>query len=183
MARIARGDEDALRALFERHGPAVLGVARSVVRDHGRAEEVLHDTFLRAARRAATYRPSASGAAPWLLAIARNASVDVIRRRRREPQVACTSAAFKSLADSRSSASDRVARTELGLAARSAVRKLPSGQRRALELAYFGGLTHAEVSRRLAVPLGTAKTWLRLGLAALRARLAAFADADTLAAA
>ena len=79
MTRLARGEEAALETLFERHGAPVYGLARKVVSDAQLAEEVLQDAFLRVAREASRYRPSSAGALPWLLRVARNAAIDVLR--------------------------------------------------------------------------------------------------------
>jgi RNA polymerase sigma-70 factor (ECF subfamily) len=179
MTRIARGEERALTELLERHGPVVFGLARRITGDQQIAEEVLQDSFLRVAREAANYRPSPSGVAPWLLRIARNASIDAIRRRKREKRVGSGGdpGVLDGVADARASeSSEGVALDEFGSAVRVALGELPQGPRKALDLAYFNGLTHSEIAEKLQVPLGTAKTWVRTGLQTLRERLARFIE-------
>src|SRR2546429_2634299 len=88
MTKLANGDETALQELIDRHGPAVFGLARRIVGDPHLAEEVLQDAFLKLAREGREYRASTAGALPWLLTIARNAAVDLLRRRKRDRQTA-----------------------------------------------------------------------------------------------
>lgn len=178
MSRLALGDERALTELFERHGPTVYAIARRITGDTQLAEEVLQDSFLRLARESASYRSGPAGVTPWLYRIARNASIDVVRRRKREKRSVTGAEALESVLDpSAPQALDQAALGEFGVQVRSALGELPQGPRRALELAFFAGLTHTEVAEKLEVPLGTAKTWVRTGLITLRERLARFLEA------
>lgn len=177
MTRIAEGDEGALVELFERHGPSVYGIARRIVGDAQLAEEVLQDSFLRLARESASYRPSPAGVTPWLFRIARNAAIDAVRRRKRERRSVVGAEHLEAVVDAKTSgALDEAALGEFGKQVRAALDELPQGPRRALDLAYYSGLTHTEIAERLEVPLGTAKTWVRTGLISLRERLARFLE-------
>ena len=174
MVRLTGGDEAALSALFERHGPAVFGLARRVVGDEQLAEEVLEDAFIRVARESASYRSSPAGALPWLLRIARNGAIDVLRKRKRQ-RVTADPELLPLLADEREGPElEGADLEEFSAAVRAALAELPEGPRKALDLAYFSGLTQSEIAARLSVPLGTAKTWVRSGLQALRGRLGRF---------
>jgi len=174
MQRLAKGDEGALVALFERHGSAVYGLARKVVSDAQLAEEVLQDAFLRVAREAHAYRPSSAGVLPWLLRIARNAAIDVLRKRKRDRRAAGDEM-LEAVADARvPGALDGVALDEFSSEVKKALAELPDGPRKALDLAYFAGLTQSEIAQKLGIPLGTAKTWVRNGLMSLRERLGKF---------
>jgi RNA polymerase sigma-70 factor (ECF subfamily) len=171
MIRLSQKDEGALQELFDRHGGAVFGLARRIVNDTQLAEEVLQDTFLRVTRDAASYRTSSTGALPWLLRIARNAAIDIVRRRRRD-KGAADPKVLDLVADTRTNeALEGVVLGEFAVAVRNALAELPDGPRKALDLAYFAGLTQTEIAERLKVPLGTAKTWVRNGLQSLRERL------------
>jgi len=174
MTKLARGDEVALQQLFERHGGAVYGLARRIVSDAQLAEEVLQDAFLRVSREAKNYRPSSAGVLPWLLRIARNAAIDVLRKRKRDRR-STDPELLDIVADERvTGALDGVALKEFSVEVKKALAELPDGPRKALDLAYFSGLSQSEIASRLKVPLGTAKTWVRSGLTTLRERLARF---------
>lgn len=174
MLKLAEGDESALSELFERHGSSVYGLARKVVSDAQLAEEVLQDAFLRVAREARSYRPSSAGVLPWLLRIARNAAIDVLRKRKRVKRSAGDDM-LEAVADGRVTAAlDGVALGEFSSEVRKALAELPEGPRKAIDLAYFAGLTQTEIAQKMGVPLGTAKTWVRSGLMSLRDRLGQF---------
>ena len=172
MSRLAQSqDEKALAELFDRHGSSVYGLARSIVSDAQLAEEVLQDTFLRVARQAKGYRTGRMGALPWLLRVARNASIDVLRRRKHERKKVAEEA-LSFLPDERSvEALEGVSLEEFGAAVREALAALPDGPRKAIDLAYFAGLTHTEIAATLEVPLGTIKTRIRAGLSTLASAL------------
>ena len=174
MQRLAQGDESALSELFERHGSAVYGLAKKVVNDAQLAEEVLQDAFLRVARESKAYRPSTAGVLPWLLRIARNAAIDILRKRKRDKRAAGEDL-LEAVADMRVPAAlDGVALGEFSEEVKKALSELPDGPRKALDLAYFSGLTQSEIAQKLGIPLGTAKTWVRSGLLSLRDRLGRF---------
>lgn len=174
MQRLATGDETALSALFERHGSAVYGLARKVVSDAQLAEEVLQDAFLRVAREAHAYRPSTAGVLPWLLRIARNAAIDVLRKRKRDRK-ARGDDMLEAVADARvPDALDGVGLEEFAVEVKQALATLPEGPRKAVDLAYYSGLTQSEIAQKLGIPLGTAKTWVRTGLNSLRDKLGRF---------
>jgi len=174
MQRLAQGEETALAKLFERHGDAVYGLARKIVSDVQLAEEVLQDAFLRVSREARAYKPSSAGVLPWLMRITRNASIDVIRKRKRDRRAAGDDI-LDAVADARiPGALDGVALDEFSVEVKKALAELPEGPRKAIDLAYFAGLTQSEIAQKLEIPLGTAKTWVRNGLMSLRDRLGRF---------
>jgi RNA polymerase sigma-70 factor (ECF subfamily) len=176
MRRLASGDENALRELYGRYKGMVYGLALRITGDAHLAEEVQADAFLKIAREAASYVDSAAGVAPWLLRIARNAAIDVTRRRKRAPRPAGDALDLDSPPDPAPAPFERASLREFGAAVESALREIAAGPREALTLAYFSGLTPTEIAERRAVPSGTAKTWVRTGLSALRERLARFAQ-------
>lgn len=166
LRRIAElGDPEALEELYRRHGRAVYSLLLRIVGEAPQAEELLQETFWRLWRRAGAYDAPRGSAKSWLLTVARNLGVDFLRsrserQRRREETVEPPPPA--------------VARhTELHdrLDVARALDELPPSQRQALELAYYEGLSHAEIAARMEAPLGTVKSWVRQALLKLRTDL------------
>lgn len=169
---LATGDEAAAVAFVRRFQSAVYGLALAVTRDAGMAEDVSQEVFTRAWRAAATYDIRKGSVSTWLLTITRNAAIDAVRVRR---PVAVGDDLLDALllgvlGDDAEEAA--IARLD-GDRVADRLRHLPPEQARAVVLAVMAGCTAAEVSEREAVPLGTAKTRLRLGLLKLRASLVA----------
>lgn len=176
LARITAGDEEAFLALYRCHAPVVLGLLVRMLGERGAAEDILQEVFFTLWQRRAGLDPGAASALPWLLVVARHRALDRVR-----------SAAYRH--EGRGGGTPELDR--LGLAdpgavfepgvwqaldlerARTALAALSANERQALELAYFEGLTQAEVSARMGQPLGTVKTWMRGGLTKLRQALVA----------
>ena len=173
IAALARGDHGALLTLYDRYGRIAYGLAYRVLGDPGAAEEAVQDAFLRVWRRAATFDPArARGAVrAWLLTIVHHCAIDLLRRRAGAPAVVAgldEIAERQAVPDAWSDVSGRLDQERV----RSAVATLPGEQRRAIELAFFDGLTHREIAERDGLPLGTVKGRLRLGLRRLYSLLA-----------
>jgi RNA polymerase sigma-70 factor, ECF subfamily len=173
IAAVARGDHAALLALYDRYGGVAYGLAYRILGDAGAAEEAVQDAFLRVWRRAATFDPArAQGTLrPWLLTIVHHCAIDLLRRRAGAPPVVAgldEIAERQAVPDAWSDVSSRLDREQV----RAAVATLPGEQRRAIELAFFDGLTHREIAERDGLPLGTVKGRLRLGLKRLHGLLA-----------
>lgn len=166
IRRLARGDEDALAALYDRHGRVAFALALRVVGDPETAEEVVQEVFLAVWRRAAGYDAGKGSVKSWLLAAARNRAIDVLRMRQARPRTT-------SFDDIPLVAADDPAHAALAAVdaafLRAAVATLPADQRTAVELAYFAGLSYPEIAAQLGIPLGTVKSRLRLALERLRA--------------
>lgn len=157
-----------LAALYDRYGRLVFSVALRVVQDHGAAEEITQDVFLRCWRNAERYQPSQGSLVSWLLSIAHNRAIDELRSRRGKDQrreisdlTILPQATFDPGFD------DALLRAEI----QQALQALPSAQRDVIELIFWGGLTRREVAERLQLPLGTVHTRLRLGMSKLREAL------------
>jgi RNA polymerase sigma-70 factor (ECF subfamily) len=174
MARVEARDADALAELYDRHAGRLLGLARRILGDGGEAEEVLQEVFLFAWRAASAFDPARGQVLTWLLIATRSRAIDRVRARRpaSRPEI-------RSLDEvpvtREPAAPDDVEAASSGKQwesiCRAAVGQLPEDQRRALELAYFEGLTHQEIAERTSTPLGTVKTRVRLGLMKLRERM------------
>lgn len=158
--RLVSGDRDALEACYETLSPMVLGyVTRMLPRAD--AEEVTQTTFLELWRTLDRYDPERSLEA-WLLAIARKRAIDVLRRRRRDVVSLDEVVRMPHVSD------DVAERGVEGTDVRSALGRLPEGQRSVIHMAYFGGMTQQEISEHLGLPLGTVKARTFRGLRAMR---------------
>jgi RNA polymerase sigma-70 factor (ECF subfamily) len=178
IARIESRDADALALLYDRHSARLLGLAQRILGDTGEAEEVLQEVFLHVWKAAATFDASRGPVLAWLLVATRSRSIDRLRSRRPG-----RSAGVRSLEEAPETASREdieadAAGREWEAKCRAAIGQLPEDQRRALELAYFEGLTHQEIAQRTATPLGTVKTRVRLGLMKLRERIAPYRKSE-----
>ena len=165
---LAVDDQSAAVAFVRRFQGAVFGLAVSITRDRGLAEDVSQEVFVRAWRAAGSYDPRKASVLTWLLTITRNASVDAVRTRRPtalEDEV-LDALVLDCLSDSE--VEDTALRRVEGERAASRLRALPPEQARAVVLAVIGGCTAAEISARENIPLGTAKTRIRNGLGKLR---------------
>ncbi len=171
LVAASKGDSDAFARFYDAMASRVHGVVLRVLRDAHQAEEVTQEVFLQVWQSSAQFDPSRGAAMTWVLTLAHRRAVDRVRssesgRRRDTTHVELdVQTPFDETATAvhASLESERV---------RDALATLSAGQRQAIELAYFGGHTHAEVSRLMQIPLGTAKTRIRDGLLRLRDALA-----------
>lgn len=168
---LAIDDQPAAAAFVRRFQSAVFGLALSITRDTGLAEDVSQEVFVRAWRGAASYDPRRASVLTWLLTITRNAAIDSVRARRGTPT---EEDVLERLVSDTLQGPDPEASAVRRLESQQAVerlRLLAPEQARAVVLAIFGGCTAQEVSRRENIPLGTAKTRIRAGLRRLRAAM------------
>ena len=164
LAETARGDLEAFHLFYDRYAGRVLAYARRLSRDAALAEDITQEVFTAVWKRAGTFQPDRGSATAWLYTLTRNKLVDHWRRTGGE-------AGLEQLDEPRLPASG----TDDGdqrLILRQALARVPPEQRQAIEMAYFNGLTYQETAGRLALPLGTLKSRIRLGLRAMRAVLA-----------
>ena len=170
---MAAGDDDALGLLYDRFGTAVYSLCLRIVRDAGAAEELTQEVFVRLWRSAASFDVARGTVGTWLLRIAHNLALNEVRRRQSRPVAADdveSEAALAAMADPEPASDPAAAATlrEQARAVRRALAELPEPQRKAIELAYFGGLSQAEVAAALGDPLGTVKSRIRVGMQRLR---------------
>jgi RNA polymerase sigma-70 factor, ECF subfamily len=160
-------DENAIEELFRRYSSIVYSVALRVLRDSNQAEDVLQEVFLQLWRSPASFLQERGSLGGWLLVIARNRAIDVLRRRK------LTHPIEEVVLASPINVADEAERNTMMLKVQQAIAALPEEQRKALELAYFEGLSHTEIASRTGDPLGTVKTRIRQALISLRKAFAA----------
>lgn len=173
--RLLQRDVRAFEQLYDRHSRLVYGLVLRILQQASTAEEVVQDVFLQLWRNASLYDTSRGPFVPWLLTLARNRALDHLRlkserQRRREDQTEelpplALAPDFEGSIDEKR----RVSRV------RELMASLQPQQKRALELAYFEGLSHSEIAAKLQEPLGTVKSWIRNGLLKLKEGLQATA--------
>jgi RNA polymerase sigma-70 factor (ECF subfamily) len=164
---MASGDGDALRELYDAHARAVYSLAIRILRSQSDAEDIVQEVFVQAWRSAARYDATRGTVAGWLLMLAKSRAIDRLRSRRARPELSDEAGAPEP-ADTGAAPDIQVVRGEQASRVKAALEQLPLLQRTALELAYYEGLTHAEIADHLEQPLGTVKTRIRQGLLKLR---------------
>jgi RNA polymerase sigma-70 factor (ECF subfamily) len=162
LTRIGQRDENAMEEIFRRYSGPVYSVALRVLRDSGQAEDVLQEVFLQLWRKPAAFVQNRGSLGAWLVVIARNRAIDVLRRRK--PSDSVDDVVLTSTAN----VADEAERNTMMEKVRRVIADLPMEQRKSLELAYFEGLSHTEIASRTGDPLGTVKTRIRQALISLR---------------
>lgn len=160
LERVAAGDLEAFHLFYERYAGRVHAYVQQLSRSREGAEDVVQEVFLAVWRKAASFRPERGDAAGWLYTMTRNKLVDGWRR-------AGQGAEAVEALDFQRLPAERPETTELLLTVRQALARVAPDQRRAIEMAYFGGLTYEETADRLNLPLGTLKSRIRTGLRAM----------------
>ena len=170
--RLLARDEGALREVIATYGPAVYGMARRVLVEPSLAEEVAQDTFLTLWRRPGAFDPARGSLRSFLLGVARNKAVDLVRREEARRRAGDALSAEVEATSDEGRTSEQMLEGDRREEIKDAIEKLSDVQREAIVLAYFGGRTYREVADELGIPEGTAKTRLRDGLIRLRELLA-----------
>jgi RNA polymerase sigma-70 factor (ECF subfamily) len=177
MRRLETHDLAAFEALYDRYGDLVYSVSLRVVGDPYVAQDVAQDVFLRVWRRPQQFDLARGKFVTWLLSVTRNRSIDERRSqgRRLRREALPTTNEEEEVLPSGNERDDPAVATVLAderAAVRQALEVLPPEQKLAIQLAYFGGLTQAEIAEKLGQPLGTVKTRIRLGMQKMRGALA-----------
>ncbi len=167
LERVVRSDESALAALYDRYSGLVYAECIRILRDAGAAEEILQDLFFQIWRSAARFDPQRGSLPGWLLVAARNRSISRLRRRdsRENDELTENSVVLPCNLESVAAQNELLGRVKIVLSG------LPNGQREAIELAYFEGMSHSEIAGRTGAPLGTVKTWIRTAVDTLKREL------------
>lgn len=163
LAAIARGDLEAFQQLYLRYAGRVLACARHLCRDAALAEDITQEVFTAVWTRAGTFRPDRGSAPAWLFTLTRHKLVDHWRRTGKGAEVGTL--------DELTTPDRAPEDGDLRLTLRQALAHASPEQRQAIQMAYFNGLTYEETAARLALPLGTLKSRIRLGLRAMREAL------------
>lgn len=167
LVQAAGGDERAFAQLYDATAPRVFGLVLRILIDRSQAEEVAQEVYLEVWRRAARFDPNRGAAISWLLQIAHARAIDRVRasqsQRDRDARIGMRDTAVPI-----DEVAERVETSFESEKARRALSELSGPQREAIELAYFGGLTQAEIAERIGAPLGTVKTRMRDGMRRLR---------------
>ncbi len=162
LAQVQSGDEQAMASLYDRYSRLVYSVALRVLRDPPAAEDVIQEVFMQIWRNPDSFVSARGSLGGWLAVVARNRSIDLLRRKRPTTNVDDVPLA------SPGNLANEAERNSLMELARTAIHKLPREQRKTLEMAFFDGLTHSEIAEMTGDPLGTVKTRIRSGLLTLR---------------
>uniref|UniRef100_E6PZC2 Sigma-24, ECF subfamily n=1 Tax=mine drainage metagenome TaxID=410659 RepID=E6PZC2_9ZZZZ len=162
LEAVARQDQQAMATLFDRYSRLVYAIALRVLREPALAEDVMQEVLLQVWRSPGGFVSQRGSLGAWLAVVARNRSIDVLRKRSRQESLEDLT-----LPEPRN-LSRSVEDEHLMSQVRSAVMQLPADQQNSLQMAYFDGLSHTEISERTGTPLGTVKTRIRAGLTAVR---------------
>jgi RNA polymerase sigma-70 factor (ECF subfamily) len=165
LSRVARGDSSAFAGLYDALGGSVYGLARRIVRDPERAEDVAQEVFLEVWRKAPSYEPSKGTAKTWILTIAHRRAVDAVRRNETSRKYEA-----KTVVDDvqHDAPGDGLLEREEQEQVRNCLKTLTELQLESVQLAYYQGYTYSEVATLLDKPLPTIKTRMRDGLIRLR---------------
>lgn len=169
LARMADGDAAAFAELYDRYAPRALGLIAKMLGHAADAEDVLQEVFWQVWCSAAEYDAGRASPPAWILMIARSRACDALRRRCAAKP--CVESSDDGCACETAEPSLQLERLEAEGEVREALAQLPEEQRTAIQFAFYGGLTHAEIAVIQDVPLGTAKTRIRLGMQRLRGLL------------
>jgi RNA polymerase sigma-70 factor (ECF subfamily) len=169
MDAVRRGDSRALEELYRRHAPRCFALLVRMLRERSDAEEVLQESFIDVWRRAGEYSPGRGVVEAWILVIVRSRAIDRLRSRGARLRLVKQT---EQMAEPQPAVHPEPADVHANTRLRRALGNLPAEQRRALEMAYWEGLSQREISEHTGDPLGTVKTRVRLGLQRLAELLA-----------
>ena len=177
LARSGLGDRAAFATLYERTSAHLLGVVLRIQRDRALAEDILQEVYVNVWRAAESFDAAQSQPLTWLTSIARNRAIDTLRRKQTQPQYQTTHSGdladeeqdvYDTVADDAPGPLDLLTRAADARALGACMEHLSAPQRQSLALAFFDGLTHAEVADAMRQPLGTVKSWVRRALQSLK---------------
>ena len=168
---MARGDSSSVAELYDRHARALYSLALRMLSDAADAEDVVQDVFTQAWRQAGRYDPARAPVIAWLLVITRARALDRLRARRSRISPAPLEVVTIDPVDPGPGQELQAIGNEEAARLRQALEALPEGQREAIELAYYRGLSQSDIAEKLQQPLGTVKTRMRTALLKLREAL------------
>ena len=171
MHLVQRSDPRAFEVIYERHSGAAFSLAYRMVGRGNVADDVVQEAFLSIWRSGARYERTRGSVRTWVLGIVHHRAIDQLRRSSVHDKRRASDEGLEERLESGERTDNEVARREEAASIRSAMDTLPADQSHVIELAYFGGFTHTEISDMLDAPVGTVKGRMRLGLKKMRERL------------
>ena len=168
LAAVGRGEREALAVLYGRTHAHLYAILLRMLKEWDRAEEALHEVYLKVWRNAAGYDPARGPAMAWLVGVARHTALDKLRRLRRELALDDVPGIIDELADDGADPSAEVLASAEARRLQACLEELEPEPRACIALAYWDGLTHEELAHRLQRPVGTVKSWLRRSLIRLK---------------
>jgi RNA polymerase sigma-70 factor (ECF subfamily) len=171
LARVVKGDQQAFSQLYDHSSTLLFTLAVRILGNHEEAAELLQDVYLEVWRKISRYDVGRGTPVAWLVTLTRSRAIDRLRTRTARGHRSTNSleeGIAAQVADHGPSPFETQADQELRIAVGAAVAELPLAQQQAIELAYYEGLSHAEIAERLNQPLGTVKTRIKLGMSKLR---------------
>jgi RNA polymerase sigma-70 factor (ECF subfamily) len=162
LERLAASDQNAMTEFFDRYASLVYSVALRVLKDTGKAEDLMQEIFFQVWKNPTSYVHGRGSLGAWLAVVTRNRAVDVIRRRKPDDSMDDVVLASKT------NLAGEVEQSRMMEKVREAMRGLPAEQQASVELAFFEGMTHAEIAAHTGDPLGTVKTRIRTALSSIR---------------
>ena len=171
LARTALADQRAFAELYRMTSAHLYAVALRILRDAGAAEEVLQESFVNVWHHAGSYVAAKSQPLTWLTSIVRNRCLDQLRRREVETVTMDDEEEGLAIAAEDPTPLEMLLSGADARAVGACIEALEQGQKQAIALAFFQGLSHSELAHHLREPLGTVKSWIRRGLERLRACL------------
>ncbi len=175
IARVAGGDQEAFSALYDRLHRPLYSMILKMMGDPTEAEDALQEVSVQIWKRAASYQATQSSVFSWAVMMTRSRVIDRLRARGRRTRLVATTPLEESgaaeIASEVPDAADTAETSDETARARAALQKLPPDQRAAIELAFFGHMTHLEIAEQSGEPLGTVKARIRRGLLRMRGSL------------
>ena len=186
LARAGLGDRAAFATLYERTSAHLLGVVMRIQRDRALAEDILQEVFVNVWRAAQSFDAAQSQPLTWLTSVARNRAIDSLRRAQSQPQLKTNVTAqndeetdvYDTVADEAPGPLDLLSRASDARVLGQCMQTLSAQQRQSVALAFFDGLSHAEVADSMRQPLGTVKSWVRRALMSLKSCLESAVQRD-----
>ena len=171
MALVYEGDTRAFEVIFDRHAGVAFSLAYRMCGRRPLAEEIVQEAFMSLWRSTARYDPRRGSVRSWVLRVVHNRAIDAFRRELPSASHDVADDRISEVLPARERTEEEVERRTEARLVRTALDELPRDQRQVIELAYFGGFSHAQIAAALGVPVGTVKGRMRLGLSKLRIAL------------